>query len=76
MIKSIHEGFRIKKTIVKECWEANGLGITLTMVNGNMAVRAIKMRDCSIAGTVKLTSNGIRGDDSDWKGRSIISLNE
>ena len=76
MVKIVHEGFRMKKAIVKECWKANSLGITLTMINGNMAVRTIKMGDCSAARAVKLTSNGIRRDDSDWKGRSTMCLNE
>ena len=76
MVKIVQKGFRIKETIVKECWKANSLGITLTMINSNMAVRTIEMGDCSVAGAVKLTSNGIRRDDSDGKRRSIICLNE
>ena len=76
VIKSTHEGFRIKETIVKCCRETNCLRITLTMINGNMTIRAIKMRNGSVARTIKLSSNSIRRDNGNRERRGKVSEDE
>ena len=76
MIKSIHERFRTKETIVKHCRETNCLGITLTMIDSDMTIRAIEMRNSSVARTIELSSNGIRRDNGNRERRGTVGEDE